>query len=219
MGNKTEKLVKTIFAVDNVFVRACERILDLVVLNLLFLLTCLPVLTIGIAKMSLYQVLFDLKRQKRLPVIASYLQALKRHAKQGFKLGLMELVLVGFCLLDLVLAHHHPLSGARLIQVMAIAMLILATGIFLYVYPMATRFEMSIKALFKTGFLFAGLHFPWTFLMLGIIIFLMTLLYTTSLTFLLGLSLLVVIGFSCLGYGQIIVMERIFQKYPLEGKN
>ncbi|WP_303972228.1 DUF624 domain-containing protein [Streptococcus merionis] len=219
MGNKTEKLVKTIFAVDNAFVRTCERILDLVVLNLLFLLTCLPVLTIGIAKMSLYQVLFDLKRQKRLPVITSYLQALKRHTKQGFKLGVMELVLVGFCLLDLALTRHHPLSGARLIQILAIAMLILATGIFLYVYPMATRFEMSIKALFKTGFLLVGLHFPWTLLMLGIMAFLMTLLYTTSLTFLLGLSLLIVIGFASLGYGQVIIMEKIFQKYPVEGEN
>ncbi|MGT2667341.1 DUF624 domain-containing protein [Streptococcus rifensis] len=213
MGEKTEKIVKTVFGVDNAFVRACERVLDLVVLNLLFLLTCLPIVTIGIAKMSLYQVLFDLKQQKRLAIIPTYLTAFKKHGKPGLRLGILELVIVGFCVLDLLLVSRLDMTGARLIQVLAMAVLILATILFLYAYPIATRFDMGIKDILKNAFVLAGVHFPWTFLMIGVILLLTTLLYTTSLTFLLGLSLLLLAGFSSLGFGQVWIMETIFNHY------
>ena len=49
MENKSSQLVKSIFNTDNLFMRICEKILDLVTVNLLFLLSCLPLVTIGIA--------------------------------------------------------------------------------------------------------------------------------------------------------------------------
>lgn len=213
MGERTDKLVKTVFGVDNAFVRACERVLDLVVLNLLFLVSCLPILTIGVAKMSLYQVLFDLKRRKRLAIIPSYLAAFKKHLKLGLRLGAIEFLILALCLVDLVLVRRLDLPGARLIQVLAMAVLILVTVLFLYAYPIASRFEIGIKDILKNAFVLAGVHFPWTFLMVGVILLLTTLLYTTSLTFLLGLSLLLLAGFSTLGYGQVWIMEKILQPY------
>ena len=35
--------------------RFCEKVLDIVTVNLLFVVSCLPIVTIGVAKISLYQ--------------------------------------------------------------------------------------------------------------------------------------------------------------------
>lgn len=57
MDKRGTRLIETIFDTDNFFMQICEKILDLATVNLLFLLTSLPLLTIGIAKLSLYQTL------------------------------------------------------------------------------------------------------------------------------------------------------------------
>ena len=83
MSQKGAGLIKTVFDTDNLVMRISEKILDLVTVNLLFVLTCLPIVTIGIAKISLYQTLFDIKHQRRVPVIRKYSRAFKENWKLG----------------------------------------------------------------------------------------------------------------------------------------
>ena len=75
-----------------VVMRISEKVLDLVTVNLLFVLSCLPVLTIGIAKISLYQTVFAIKHQRRVPVIRSYAKAFRDNWKIGLQLGSLELI-------------------------------------------------------------------------------------------------------------------------------
>ena len=69
MSQRETGLIKTVFNTDNLVMRISEKIADLVTVNLLFVLSCLPIVTIGIAKISLYQTVFAIKHQRRLPVI------------------------------------------------------------------------------------------------------------------------------------------------------
>lgn len=55
MSQRETGLIKTVFNTDNLVMRISEKIADLVTVNLLFVLSCLPIVTIGIAKISLYQ--------------------------------------------------------------------------------------------------------------------------------------------------------------------
>ncbi|MDC0807525.1 YesL family protein, partial [Collinsella aerofaciens] len=103
MSSKGAGLIKTVFNTDNVVMRISEKVLDLVTVNLLFVLSCLPVLTIGIAKISLYQTLFAIKHQRRVPVIRSYAKAFRDNWKIGLQLGSLELIVAGICLFDLFL--------------------------------------------------------------------------------------------------------------------
>lgn len=212
MGEKTNKLVKSIFSVDNAFVRACERVLDLLILNLLFLLSCLPLVTIGVAKMALYQVSRDLKTYKRLAIVSSYLEAFKKNFRKGLGLGLVELVLSLVCLIDLWLVGQMGLP--KILPVIFMAGFLLNLALFLYVYPLAQAFELEGKELFKMAFLLSGLQFPWTFLMVGVLMGLLVLLYSSVLSFLVGISFLLLWGFACLGYGWACLMEIIYKKYP-----
>ena len=66
MEKRGSQLIRSIFDTDNFFMKICEKILDLVTVNLIFLLSCLPIVTIGIAKVSLYQTLFAIKGARRV---------------------------------------------------------------------------------------------------------------------------------------------------------
>src|SRR3712207_2076103 len=100
MENNVRRLIKSLFNVDSRFMRIAERIYDLVILNLLFLLTCLPIVTIGCAKLSLYHVLLEMKQQQHLPIISLYFGVLKKHWKNGLILGSIELGITLICGID-----------------------------------------------------------------------------------------------------------------------
>lgn len=210
---KSDKLVKKIFSVDNRFVRFCERVLDLLTLNILFVLTCLPIITVGIAKMSLYQVLLRMKEEQHIAVFPAYLSAVKENSKRGFFLGLGEVAIVLFCLLDMRILGQVENNVSLGMRLVCIAILFLTVMTSFYLYPLALREPSTNLQLVKKAFFLTCLNFPWSFLMIGILGVLFILLYSSLLAFLLGMSLLFLIGFSAMGYVYVSFMERLLEKY------
>jgi len=213
MENKSYQLVKSIFNTDNLFMRICEKILDLVTVNLLFLLSCLPLVTIGIAKISLYETLFEIKGARRVKVTAMYMQAFRKNWKVGLKLGLLELLVVGISLFDLVLFWRQETMPFQLLKVTCIGVIIFTSLLFLCIYPLAAKFEMTVKDLLQTGLIMVSLHFPWFFLMIALLAVIVFFLSSSGFVLLLGFTLFVLIGFAALGFLQLPIMETIFNKY------
>ena len=213
MENKSSQLVKSIFNTDNLFMRICEKILDLVTVNLLFLLSCLPFVTIGIAKISLYETLFEIKGARRVKVTAMYMQAFRKNWKVGLKLGLLELLLVGISLFDLVLFWRQETMLFQMLKATCIGVIIFTSLLFLCVYPLAAKFEMTIKDMLQTGLIMVSLHFPWFFLMIALLAAIIFFLSSSGFVLLLGFTLFVLVGFAALGFLQLPIMETIFNKY------
>lgn len=213
MENKSYQLVKSIFNTDNLFMRICEKILDLVTVNLLFLLSCLPLVTIGIAKISLYETLFEIKGARRVKVTAIYMQAFRKNWKVGLKLGLLELLLVGISLFDLVLFWRQETMLFQMLKATCIGVIIFTSLLFLCIYPLAAKFEMTIKDLLQTGLIMVSLHFPWFFLMIALLAVIVFFLSSSGFVLLLGFTLFVLVGFAALGFLQLPIMETIFNKY------
>ena len=213
MENNARRLMKSLFNVDSRFMRIAERIYDLVILNLLFLLTCLPIITIGCAKLSLYHVLLEMKQQQHLPIISLYFGVLKKHWKNGLILGCIELGITLICGIDFFVLQQVQATWATALKVLCISLMILTTITFLYAYPLSIHMRFPIRELLKNAFMIAGLHFPKTFLMLGILVMLFFSLYLSSWSFLLGISLFLVIGCSGLGFLYMQQMEKILGTY------
>ena len=52
--------MKNIFSLDSKLMQGLSTVGDYIILNILFLITCLPVITIGAAKTALFRVMFDM---------------------------------------------------------------------------------------------------------------------------------------------------------------
>ena len=213
MEKRGSQLIQSIFDTDNFFMRICEKILDLVTVNLLFLLSCLPIVTIGIAKMSLYQTLFVIKDSRRVKVTATYVQAFRKNWKIGFKLGLLELLIVGISLYDLMLFWRQETLPFQMLKATCIGVIIFTSLLFLCIYPLAVKFEMTIKDMLQTGLIMVSLHFPWFFLMIALLAAIIFFLSSSGFVLLLGFTLFVLVGFAALGFLQLPIMETIFNKY------
>lgn len=213
MEKRGSQLIQNIFDTDNFFMRLCEKVLDLVTVNLLFLLSCLPIVTIGVAKISLYQTLFVIKDSRRIKVTAIYVQAFRKNWEIGFKLGLLELLLVGISLFDLLLFWKQETMLFQMLKATCIGVIIFASLLFLCVYPLTAKFEMTIKNLLQTSLIMVSLHFLWFFLMIALLAAIIFFLSSSGFVLLLGFPLFVLVGFAALGFLQLPIMENIFNKY------
>ena len=206
MSSKGAGLIKTVFNTDNVVMRISEKVLDLVTVNLLFVLSCLPVLTIGIAKISLYQTLFAMKHQRRVPVIRSYAKAFRDNWKIGLQLGSLELIVAGICLFDLFLFWGQTSLAFQALKTICLGLLLAA-------YPIAARYQLDWKECLQKAMIVTGLHFPWFFVMGSALLLLCMALASSVLAFLLGLMIFFLFGFSSLAFAQVGLMEKIFAQY------
>lgn len=213
MEKRGSQLIRSIFDTDNFFMKICEKILDLVTVNLIFLLSSLPIVTIGIAKVSLYQTLFAIKGAHRVKVTATYVQAFRKNWKVGLKLGLLELLIVGISLFDLLLFWRQETMPFQMLKATCIGIIIFASLLFLCVYPLAAKFEMTVKDMLQMGLIMVSLHFPWFFLMIALLVAIIFFLSSSGFVLLLGFTLFVLVGFAALGFLQLPIMENIFNKY------
>lgn len=213
MAQKGASLLRAAFDTDNFLMRFSEKVLDIVTANLLFVVSCLPLVTIGVAKISLYQTIFEIKKSRRVPVFRTYLRAFKQNMKLGLQLGLLELGIVLVSFLDLYLFWGQTALAFQLVKAICLGILIFITLVMLASYPIAARYDLSWKEVLQKGLLLASFNFPWFFLMIAILFLILMVLYLSAFTFLLGGSAFLLFGFALLAFLQAGLMEKIFAKY------
>ena len=216
MAHKGSGLIKAAFDTDNFLMRFCEKVLDIVTVNLLFVVSCLPIVTIGVAKISLYQTIFEVKSSRRVPVFRTYMRAFKQNLKLGLQLGLLELGIFLISVVDLSLFWGQTGLGFQLIKAICLGILIFLTLVMLASYPIAARYDLTWKEALQKGLLLVSFNFVWFFLMLAIILLIMMLLYLSGFTLVLGGSAFLLFGFGLLAFCQAGLMEKLFAKYQAD---
>ena len=216
MAHKGSGLIKAAFDTDNFLMRFCEKILDIVTVNLLFVVSCLPIVTIGVAKISLYQTIFEVKGSRRVPVFKTYIRAFKQNLKLGLQLGLLELGIFLISVVDLSLFWGQTGLGFQLVKAICLGILIFLTLVMLASYPIAARYDLTWKEVLQKGLLLVSFNFVWFFLMLAIILLIIMLLYLSGFTLVLGGSAFLLFGFGLLAFCQAGLMEKLFAKYQAD---
>ena len=216
MAHKGSRLIKAAFDTDNFLMRFCEKVLDIVTVNLLFVVSCLPIVTIGVAKISLYQTIFEVKSSRRVPVFKTYMRAFKQNLKLGLQLGLLELGIFLISVVDLSLFWGQTGLGFQLIKAICLGILIFLTLVMLASYPIAARYDLTWKEALQKGLLLVSFNFVWFFLMLAIILLIIMLLYLSGFTLVLGGSAFLLFGFGLLAFCQAGLMQKLFAKYQAD---
>lgn len=141
----------------------------LIRLNLLFLLTCIPIVTIGAALGAMTKVTVRMVRDIPNDVWYDYWRGFRENWKASTVLGLTGSVLFGGGLLGLML---YP-AGSALWLITAVALLILMM-FWLYLYPLVTSTTLSLGACVRDAVLLAVLRFyyslPVALLILGFVL-------------------------------------------------
>ena len=81
--------------------RFLDRLWDLIVLNVLFIITCIPLFTVGAAISALYTVTMKGVRKEDSYIVRSYLSAFKENFKKSTILWLLMIAVWGVLLIDI----------------------------------------------------------------------------------------------------------------------
>lgn len=131
------------FRADSKLMRILETAADFIALNLLFIMTCLPVVTVGASTAAMYTVTRRMARKEHPAVTQAYFAAFKSNFRQSIPLTL--LLLCPFLLLAAlkVLIVLQILMATPLFNGFFTVAMIVISVIWTYLWPIQAWFENS----------------------------------------------------------------------------
>lgn len=201
------------FVIDSPVMRFLGRIGDIIILNLIFVVTALPVITVGTALSALYTVAMKLARGEDPSVLREYMRAFRRNMKPATICWLIMAAAGALIFLDFRLAGAF--GGALYTVVRLLLAMIFGVWMltFLYLFPYIARFENTVFHSVKNALFLSAAHLPSTVMMLVISVGLIVVTLFTSRTFVIGTIGWFFAGFAAVAYTQSFLFSRIFSKY------
>lgn len=200
---------------DNPFFRFMGRVADLMILNLIFIVCCIPVVTIGPAITAMYYTTLKMVRNEESYIVKGFFHSFKQNLKQGIFINLILLAVGVFLFLDLriVVGNFQGFAGKAMYVVIWLGIVLYAM-IFVYIYPLLSRFYNTIRNTFINAILISIRHLPKTVLLIlltlcPILIFFIPQTMISSLLIL----LFILVGFATLAYAKSMILVKILDNY------
>ena len=207
--------MSNLFNPDNKFFTFMGRVADLMILNILCIICCIPVITIGPAITAMFYVTLKMVRNEESYVIRGFFHSFKQNFRQGVIIHLILLVVGAILLFDLYFTRQMA-GENRLYMVLGYVFMVaiaLYLMIFTYIYPMLAKFYNSVKNTFRNALLVSIRHLPYTILMLVITAVPVLLMFFVPQTAAYVLLFYILLGFSTIAYINSRFFVKIFDRY------
>ncbi len=201
------------FVIDSPVMKFLGRLGDIIILNLIFVVTSLPVITIGTALSALYAVAMKLARGEDSSILKEYMKAFKRNMKPATISWLIMSAAGALIFVDFRLAGVFEGTAYTVIRLLLAMIFGVWVLIFLYLFPYIARFENTVFHSVKNALFLSAAHVPSTIMMLVISIGMIVVTLFTSRTFVIGTIAWFFAGFAVMAYAQGFLLGRIFSKY------
>lgn len=190
-------------------IQGITSFLTFVALNVLYLLTCLPVVTIGVATSALYEVTIRYSDDERGRPIKDYLLALRADARRATLVYLALVVPVVVLAFSGVfwLSSSSAIGGAAATLAFLAAAYLLAA--FLYGMALVAQFDTGVRRTVRNALLLPAAEPVRTF---GIVLIPVTLLAVT-IVFPTFVVVLVTVAFSVGAYASAFLFRGVFARH------
>lgn len=158
--------MKNLFNLNNPVFRILARIADLVILQILFLVCCLPVITAGASIAAMARVSQNMVRDEDDTVIRPFFRAFRENFKQATVVWLAALVVLAGLFSDFLLLKTF-VTGSLYTGLMVILFLLLflAVGVMNYLFPLIARYNNTVRQHVQNACILLVTQFPKTLLM------------------------------------------------------
>ena len=185
--------MNSLFNMDGPVMSFLNRVADLIWLNILALVCCIPIVTAGASLTALHYMTIKMIRKEDGYITRGFFKSFRQTFKQATLLWMLMLLAGGIIWVDLFLLNRVIVGLPKAFSVVISAVGILVVFTFIYIFPVLARFDNTIKNTIKNAFLMSILNFPKTILMViiyaipGVVMFLIPAVF--PLVFMMGLSL------------------------------
>ncbi len=207
--------MKGILNLNNPFFRFMNRVADLIILNLLCIVCCLPVITIGPAITAMFYVTLKMVRNEECYIIKGFFHSFRDNLKQGIIIHIIMMFIAAIIFVDMYfcwqIQANIPLC--KILVGIFSALAVVYFMVFIYIYPLLARFSNTTKNMFLNALLMSIRHLPQTVVILALTIVPLVIMFSHSIILDWGLLICALVGFSGLATLSSFLFVNIFDKY------
>lgn len=206
--------MNSIFAADSALSRLLSKVADLMILNVLFIVTSLPVVTIGASLTALNFVALRFPREGSESVAADYLRSFRQNFRQATIVWGVLVVLGAALAAWYILVTNLTLGAVAQLILLGIWYIVVLAFVStaLFVFPYLAKFEGSTRDVLRNARLMSWRH-PLATLVVAAIVG-GSILVTVFFPQVVGYGLFwLVIGFATMTVVAGLMFSRVFRKY------
>lgn len=200
-----------LFSLDNKFFEVLGKIADIVILNLLCIISCLPIITIGVSITATYSVTMKMIKDEETYIVKDFIKRFKENFKASTIIWSIMLIIGVVLAFDFYISKlilNESISNVLQLVFTMISIIYIFT--LAYVFPMQSKFENIIKNTMINSILISIQNLPYTIII--VVLNLSPLLLISLFSNYWGqiIFFYTVIGFGIITYVNSIFFERIF---------
>ena len=206
--------MKKFFNLDSPFMIFLSNLTDVVILNVLCLVCCIPVITIGPSMTAMHYVTLKMAREEEISVMKFFFKAFKENFKQAALTWLGFIVITVIFFIDYRILKTMGLENHKVFLMIIAAIYLFVCLTIMYAFPLMARFVNPLGQTLKNALYMSILHVFKTIVMAVIYVIPIVLLplhYNLILVFLL-------VGLSGPAYINSFIWKSIFKKYEPENE-
>ena len=195
---------------DNVVMRALGKMGDMICLNVMWVICCIPIITIGASTVALYTVMLKMVKNEEGYIFRGFLKAFKTNFKQSTIIWIILLLLGILWTVDFRVAGVIPGMAGIVLRALFLTLGFVLLSVTIYIFPLTARYENSIKGTFKNALILTVAKLPYTFLMVAIVVAAVFASLWSAFTLLFSLPLWLFFGVSLIVWINSYILRRVF---------
>ena len=197
------------FKLDSPLMNFLNKVADIMILNVLFLIFSIPFFTIGAAFSAAYYMGFKMVKNEETYIVRGFWKAFKDNFKQGTIIWLLLVVVLGILTVDFRIILYSGIEFAQWIRIAMIAVtFVILLGV-MFLFPLQARFINPVKNTIKNAFDGALSHLPTAFLLIVIYAVPVVVFYFIPQS----LPIMILLAFGLVIYLKSFLLLRVFKRY------
>lgn len=206
----------SIWRPDSPAMKKITFLTNLMLLNLVYVVCCVPVITAGAATSALYAVLSAYHKDQTDEVFRPFFAAFRSNFKQSTLLWLPICLVIAIICFDALYLSANTDSGLGLLAIPIVLTVVLTVVVLTYGFPQIAMFENSTKLILRNCFHLFLLNPVKSFFMAMITLVPWIMLLFLPAVLILTLPFWLLCGFSLGAYLNVRMLSGIFGKYLQE---
>lgn len=195
------------------FFEIASKIADLIELNLLFILTSLPIFTIGASTCAVMTVLIRDVRGDKRPIAKSYFKAFGENFGKTTVMWMIDLVFIAVLIFDYMLAGVSGGTVKIALRAVAAAGLIVVGSLMLYEMSWTGLIENSIGEIIRNSLILTFSRAPYSLLMTALWISPPVMMYFSPEFLKVTIPVYIFIWPVLMAFADAYLMERVLRPY------
>lgn len=197
-----------LFDLDSKFMQYANKFADLMGLNLLTLICCLPIVTIGASVTAMHHVLLAIYRNEESYITKSFFKSFKENFKQSTAIWLIYLFLFLTVGADFYLIYKTDMEIHAVFKYGLGFVALLLVFSFMWVFVLQSRYENKITITIRNSIVVGGSHVLYSIMMILLSLIPLVLLMIWEM----AVPLVFLYGFTIPGILQTMLYSRVFDR-------